>query len=314
MKISQNKVTLVICEDNRIAERVYHAISGKSRKNDKAYLGNYFYKFETNKETFIIISTNGHLQIFQNSSIYKWTGIDPKKIIEDENSVIPVLNAFNKKNYYTILNALADQDHPVSTCIAAVAPDVSSLIIAGKEIRNIMEKANFKKPVKKAILGSLANQDVVNGIGNPVDFTFEDKKVAEIEHLRSFLDAIISFSVTQEITYTFKRCLDVNSSAFSELRDVFKHDIRDGKNFLIPMSRAQALILKRLFDAERRINNVDARPEAPVRISIDLSLGGNATSKTFLESSMVIGKEPAEDLKQRIMKAKHVRIKNVATE
>ncbi len=289
-------------------------MSGKPQKTDKTHLGNYFYKFEANKEHVIIISTNGHLQIFQNSSIYKWTGIDPKKIIEDENSVIPVLNAFNKKNYYTILNALSDQDTPVATCIAAIAPDASSLIIAGKEIKNIVEKANFKKPVKKVILGSLAHPDVARSMNNPGEFTFEDKKIAEIEYLRSYIDAIISFSVTQEITYTFKRCLDVDSRAFSELRDLFRNDIKDGKNFLIPMSRAQALILKRMIEAERRLNDPSGEPDNHVQLRVSFKMPGNTTTNVLAETTGSLDKEKAKILQGKLLFEKHVRIKNVNAE
>ncbi|NMC06161.1 MAG: hypothetical protein GYA24_13180 [Candidatus Lokiarchaeota archaeon] len=232
--------TLIVTDDQRIARHL-HSILDKNPKKTSPDPAGLFFVARAGKKKYIIISTNGHLQLFQNSSIYKWSGIDPKKIIEDDNSVIPVLNSFNKKSFYTLQKIL--QTERISEAILALVPDINAITIGLKEVGNVLHKAGYDRPPKKVMLHSLDPVTILDQLGKASGFPFDDIKAAEIEQLRSYLDAVISFSITQEITYTIKRCIEIASPSFKELKDILAQDARESKNLLIPLSRAQALIL-----------------------------------------------------------------------
>ncbi|MHA1682103.1 MAG: DNA topoisomerase [Promethearchaeota archaeon] len=247
---TETPLKLIVTDDTRVARMFLHLLD-KNRRGQKN-TGSYW-KLKTKDANYIIISTNGHLQVFQNSSIYKWSGIDPRKIIEDPSSVIPVLNSFNKDNYYNLSRTFTNE--PISECIMAFMPDVTSLTVMIKELGNLIEKTGFKGAINKLSLASLESRFIFHSLSNLSPITFSDRKVAEAEYLRSFLDAIISFSITQELTYTVKRCLEQSRESFEDLRDVLKHDLRENRNLMIPMSRAQALILKLIDENNKKVEN-----------------------------------------------------------
>src|SRR5271157_109493 len=247
--------TLVITDDNHLIRNIFNTLDKGSRKGKENSSNVFYFTTFKDKKKNALFSTNGHLQVFQNSSMYKWAGLDPRKIIEDENSVIPVLNSFNKKIYYALQKFVETEN--VDDCILAMTPDVNALTIGLKEVKNLLVKSKFNHPIKKMFLFSLDAKAIIDGLSNASEFTFEDERAAEIEYLRSYLDAIISFSTTQEITYTIKRCIDMNSPAFKELKDILRHDMKESKNLLIPMSRAQALNLMWIYDNNNAIHVAD---------------------------------------------------------
>ncbi len=289
---------LIITDDQRIARHL-HSILDKNPKRAKPNLiGPFYFTAHMNNKKYIILSTNGHLQVFQNSSVYKWSGIDPKKIIEDESSVIPVLNSFNKKNFYTLQKIL--QTERITEVILALAPDVNAITIGLKEIGNVLQKSRFDRPPKKLLLQTLDPDAILEQLSHAQPFSFDDEKCAEIEHLRSYLDAVISFSITQEVTYTIKRCLDIPSPTFKELKEILSQDIKESKNLLIPMSRAQALILLLVYgnnkqmaaagsDGEEGPMVATARILPPGGASVNVPLDGIplpdlGASRAFLDS------------------------------
>nr|MDO8111215.1 DNA topoisomerase [Candidatus Sigynarchaeota archaeon] len=282
-----------------------------SRKSSSSAFGTFYFASTYQNKKYIVFSTNGHLQVFQNSSIYKWSGIDPRKIIEDENSVIPVLNSFNKKNYYSLQKLVSEN---IGEIVLAITPDVNALTIGLKEIGNLLQKSKHDRSLKKLILYSLEPRDIIEGLNRPEPISLDDEKCSEIEYLRSFLDAIISFSITQEITYTIKRCIDNNSPAFKELKETLKHDLKESKNLLIPMSRAQALILMWIFENNKLIgkssNELDNAPHeifikicAPNGMNVDFKVN-DVVFPNFTEANAYI---------QKIKEEKHVRIENVSS-
>ncbi|MBD3186403.1 hypothetical protein GF325_06205 [Candidatus Bathyarchaeota archaeon] len=253
---------MLVTDDNKIARKLLVLLE-KRRRHRHSRNSIYYYKVRSRRETFLIVSTNGHLQVFQNSSIYKWTGIDPRKIIEDPNSVIPILNAFNKDNYYNLQNSFTREN--ITECILAISPDITSLTIMIKELGNLLGKVEYDDGVCKIPLVSLEPRYIFHQLKSPSPITFKDRKLAEAEYLRSYLDAIISFSMTQQLTYTIKRCIKENPEAFDELHDVLKKDLRNRKNLLIPISRVQALILNLVHEntsiVEERNNQIDGNGE-----------------------------------------------------
>ncbi|MBN2150354.1 MAG: hypothetical protein JW839_02795 [Candidatus Lokiarchaeota archaeon] len=279
--MSTEHATLIITDDQRIARHLHSILDKKPKRLNPSEP--FYFTAHTEKKKNIILSTNGHLQVFQNSSVYKWTGIDPKRIIEDENSVIPVLNSFNKKNYYTLQKIL--QTERISDVVLALAPDINAITIGLKEIKNVLQKSRFDRPVKKLLLHTLDPDAILVQLARAQPFSFEDEKRAEVEYLRSYLDAIISFSITQEVTYTIKRCLDLGSPSFKELRDILSRDSKESKNLLVPMSRAQALILllvqannklaaTALPDGQEGAHAIIARIVQPGGATIDVQVDG----------------------------------------
>lgn len=231
-------ITLIICDDSRVARHLYSLLDGGSRPPPE---NAFFFRARNRKGEHLILSTNGHLQLFQNSSIYKWSGVDPQRIIEDPNSVIPVLNVFSKNNFHSLHKILASER--IGTCVIAIPPDISSLTIGLKEVGNVFQTNGFVKVPRKLLLVSLDPSGKLPDFNTLGTFTFDDRKAAEIEYTRMYLDAIISFSITQEITYTIKRVMDMDAPEFKELKQMLAGDVKEGKNFLVPMSRAQAMVL-----------------------------------------------------------------------
>ncbi|MHA1793481.1 MAG: DNA topoisomerase [Promethearchaeota archaeon] len=249
---SNNSLTLIITDDRYIANQLAKILKINNRKWTKQHQAhvNYF-QGKWHGNNYMIITTNGHLQVFQNSSLYKWTGVDPINIIKEPGAVIPVLNAFNKNIYFKINNLISNEN--IKDLIIAVPPSIISLTIGLKEIGNLLKKINSNLEPKKLILSILLPDHVKLALLNPSEFTLKEKQRAEIEYLRSYLDAIISFSITQELTYTIKKCLNEKSEYFRLFREELNKTFRDKKNIIIPMSRAQALILKSVHENMTRV-------------------------------------------------------------
>jgi DNA topoisomerase IA/ssDNA-binding Zn-finger/Zn-ribbon topoisomerase 1 len=310
---SSASVIAIISDDNHIAKQIFDMLERGNKRRANIPPNAVFYRTQYKHRPCIILSTNGHLQVPQNSSVYKWSGIDPQKIIEDENSVIPVLNSFNKKNYYAISKTFTNER--IDECILVLTPDMNAITIGLKELgRNIFLKAGFTRPPKKVLATSLDVEFLSSALEFPQEFTFADERASEIEYIRSYLDAVISFSTTQEITYTIKRCLSMNVPAFKDLKETFRQDMRDQRNLLIPMSRAQALILTRVFDRNKTVSQ-DLPPTDPAvyELSIKIKAGSDEAREFSLLNIKFAERNDANDLCMRFKKEKHLRIKKITT-
>ena len=309
----QNPVSLIITDSNNAARYLHSLLNRNFRGNRRHSREKFYYRARYQGKNYIIFSTNGHLQVFQNSSIYKWTGVDPAKIIEDENSVIPVLNAFNKKNYFSLTKIL--QSENITECIFAITPDTSSFVIAIKEVGNLFSKLEIPFLPKKLLLMSLGQDYILSQLEELETFTFEDNRFAEIEYLRGYLDAIISFSLTQEITYTLKRCLNLRTSFFTELSKILRQDMKDHKNFLIPMSRAQAFIMETVWN---NINEVEKKSNLEqgrkFEIFLKITTADGVLRELKLNDIMFDSEETANRFIDSLYMDGHVRIKKTETE
>ncbi|MEX2728724.1 MAG: DNA topoisomerase, partial [Candidatus Sigynarchaeum springense] len=301
---------LIITDDQRIARHLHSVLDKEPKRAKPNSIGPFFFTARMDGKKYIILSTNGHLQVFQNSSIYKWSGIDPKKIIEDENSVIPVLNSFNKKNYYALQKVL--QTECIGDVILALTPDINGLTIGLKEIRNVLQKAHFDKPAKKLLLYTLDPDAILDQLAHAQPFSFDDEKRAEIENLRSYLDAVISFSITQEVTYTIKRCLNLASPAFKELREILARDSKESKNLLIPMSRAQALILLLIHENNKQMASTQpTTEEGPRAVIARLVQPGGVRVEVPIDDILLPDARSTDIFLDSMKGEKYIRIKGV---
>ncbi|MFX0103438.1 MAG: DNA topoisomerase, partial [Candidatus Hodarchaeota archaeon] len=313
---SENKktepVTLIVTDDNRIARMMSNLFGYKTSKKGKSGINHAFYKVNSKGKDYIIISTNGHLQLFQNSTIYKWSGIDPRKIIVDPNSVIPVLNSFNKKNYYSISKLLETSN--IAECIMAITPDTNSLTITLKEFGTLFKKTHPDHELRKLILFSLQPRYVLKKLDNPELFSFEDIKNAEIEYFRSYLDALISFSSTQEITYSIKQCLDADNKKFDDMKEILKKDLKERKNLLIPMSRVQALILNLIKQRNKQVQNKSNRDEfqgPAYEIAAKIAIDNEKNVEVKVNNKKFMTLEDANEALKKFKDVKHARIEKI---
>ncbi|MHA1697970.1 MAG: hypothetical protein ACTSWN_03930, partial [Promethearchaeota archaeon] len=66
-------IVLIICDDNRIAREIYNSLKSDGKRVKHSSYSSFHYQVIKSGMNHVIVSTNGHLQVFQNSSLYKWT-------------------------------------------------------------------------------------------------------------------------------------------------------------------------------------------------------------------------------------------------
>lgn len=220
---------LVITEKPRVAQIITRVLSG-GRYRSIRVSGVVTYWFYLDGEEAVVLPLEGHItEVDASEEFSRWGSVDPRDLITNENSII---------KYYTSIrhvNALKRLAPKVDTVVIATDSDEEGCAI-GADALKVVLKYNPGVEVKRLWLPTMDPSDIRESWRRLIK---PKRSWAEAVDARRYIDAVIGFSATRELTLTAGG---------------------EGSSEVLSVGRVQTALLTLLYKREREIREFKPKP------------------------------------------------------
>jgi DNA topoisomerase-1 len=272
--------TMIIAEKAKAAEAIAESLGNvqKLKPNKRVSV------FYVPKEDLYVIPLRGHIQQYENTSIYKkWTDRDPREIITNPNAI----EKHSNKYAGPYISALQKYAKICDKCIIGTDADVEGCNIG------MIDALPFVKSVKPSVkitqlwLNDLQKSSIVKAYANQISPKWGWAYSAEA---RAIIDAVIGFSATREVTLTLNPILRQINTKFASI------------------GRVQTCLLYLLYLREKLIR--DFKPQPFWKIICDISLLNKSLRAEHLKNNFS-DQKIAESIFNKIKNEKFAIIKDI---